>query len=65
MKTTVRQSGDGGQWEWEVWIDLDDEPAPMRNMTGFCIGVGATREAAVTDALVELEAAMVALKEGR
>lgn len=56
MKVTIEQDGD----EFLVWALLDDgwDVAPRKRGESFVIGVGTTKEDAVTSAIKELERAM-------
>lgn len=58
-KVVLREDSDG---EWHVWISLeDDEPPEGLN---FIIGCGATREAAIADAVQDLRDNLKTLESG-
>lgn len=44
--------------EWQVWLNCEQS-----EFTGLCVSIGLTRQAAVTDAVRILEAAVDALQE--
>lgn len=46
---------------WQVWVTLEDHN-PIRDAFGFCIGTGKTRDAAVADAVKDLEGATEVLQ---
>jgi hypothetical protein len=47
--------------DWQVWISLDDHD-PLNDPFGFIIGTGKTRDAAVADAVRDLEAILEQLQ---
>lgn len=49
--------------EWLVWLGLEGDGDPSTNVSGFVIGVGATRDAAVAAAVADLEAAVESLQQ--
>ena len=49
----ITKSGDD---DWNVWIGLPEQD-PLLDPYGFIIGSGATKEAAITEAVASLEAA--------
>lgn len=44
--------------DWQAWLDTD-----AQNFDGLCIGVGTTRDAAVADAVRELEEVVCELQQ--
>lgn len=48
--------------EWEVWLSLDDGTKAPAGLS-FVIGVGATRDEAVADAVKDLEAKIQQLQQ--
>lgn len=47
--------------DWDVWISLPNHD-PIKDVFGFAIGVGDTRDAAVADAVQALEEAVERLQ---
>lgn len=55
----VQRDGD----DWLVWIGLEGDGDISREGLGFVIGVGKTRDAAVAEAVADLEAVVARLQE--
>lgn len=58
LSLLITRDGDG---DWCVWMSLPDHD-PELDAFGFVIGIGATRDAAVADAVAELEGVGVRLQ---
>lgn len=61
MNLVITRARDGAPGDWSVWVTLDDHD-PLEDAFGFVVGRGETRDDAIADAVVELEAAVVQLQ---